>query len=106
MKIKVPSKTWHTGEMKRHWNKLANLVSKHYPMDSALHGAVRGVFKSSDTGAMKLKKTSTKTSAKRKAPKRRTTKRGTQRRRATGRRAPKRSTARRRTTKRRTARAW
>ena len=97
MKISVPKKKWAQTMHQRSFQKLANHVARHYPMDRALHKAVRDTFKSMDNAAMKLAK-----SAKKSAPKR--TRKSTAKRRTTARRATKRTTARKSTPKRTTAR--
>ena len=87
MKISVPKKKWAQVSHKRSWEKLAGHVLKHYPMDKALHKAVRDSFKSMDACGSKLHKSAAKstprkarktarrksTARKRSAPKRRTT---------------------------------
>ncbi len=127
MKINVSAKKWQTATSKRSWMKLASHISSHYPKDSALHTALRGMFKSTDAAVMRYgigmkKKPSAakrRPAKRRSAPKRRATakrrapakRRSTAKRRAPARRrtsarkaAPKRRTAMRRGTRRTTAR--
>ncbi len=92
MKISVPKKKWAQASHKRSWEKLAGHVLKHYPMDKALHKAVRDSFKSMDACGSKLQKSAAK-STPRKARK-------TARRKSMARR---RTTARRRTARKRSA---
>ncbi len=132
MKINVSAKKWQTATSRRSWTKLASHISSHYPKDSALHTALRGMFKSTDAAVMRYgtgmkkkpsaakrrpaKRRSTakrapakrRAAAKRRAPAKR---RATAKRRAPARRrtaarkaAPKRRTAMRRGTRRTTAR--
>ena len=120
MKINVSAKKWQTATSRRSWTKLASHISSHYPKDSALHTALRGMFKSTDAAVMRygtgMKKKPS--AAKRRPAKRRSTakrapakRRATAKRRAPARRrtaarkaAPKRRTAMRRGTRRTTAR--
>ncbi len=115
MKINVSAKKWQTATSKRSWMKLASHISSHYPKDSALHTALRGMFKSTDAAVMRhgmsMKKKPSgakrRPAKRRSAPKRRTTakRRAPAKRRSTAkRRAPaRRRTARKAAPKRRTA---
>ena len=97
MKISVPKKKWAQASHKHSWERLAKHVMKHYPMDKALHKAVRDSFRSMDDCGTKLQKSAAK-GAPRKARK-------TTRRKSTARRrsAPKRRTSARRRNLRRKA---
>ena len=107
MKINVSAKKWQTATSKRSWTKLASHISSHYPKDSALHTALRGMFKSTDAAVMRygtgLKKKPS--AAKRRPAKRRSApkRRATAKRRSTAKRAPakRRATAKRRAPARR-----
>ncbi len=103
MKINVSAKKWQTATSKRSWTKLASHISSHYPKDSALHTALRGMFKSTDaavirygTGMKKKPSAAKRRPAKRRAPARRRT--------AARKAAPKRRTAMRSSARRTTAR--
>ena len=105
MKINVSAKKWQTATSKRSWTKLASHISSHYPKDSALHTALRGMFKSTDAAVMRygmgMKKKPS--AAKRRPAKRRS---APKRRAAAKRRAPakRRTAARKAAPKRRSAR--
>ncbi len=100
MKISVPKKKWAQASHKHSWERLAKHVMKHYPMDKALHKAVRDSFRSMDDCGTKLHKSAAK-SAPRKA--RKTTRRKSTARRRTARRTARRPVRRRSAPKRGTS---
>ncbi len=106
MKISVPKKKWAQASHKHSWERLAKHVMKHYPMDKALHKAVRDSFKSMDACGSKLQKSAAKSTPRkaRKTTRRKSTaRRRTARRPARRRSAPKHGTSARRRNLRRKA---